>query len=376
LQKILNQTLIYDWFLESEKMNRIEALKQKAFEQKGFDGFLIANEINALYLSGCPGLACLLIPKAGENKAYVYNVNYEQAKAEAKGFTVELVKRNENLFAKIAEQAKAFKMKKLAVDTLNVENYRKLAKELRGKIKLKVKGDLVWELRKVKDEGELEFMRKAGKLTMEGMKVAYEVIRPGTKEYEAAAEIEHAMRKMGSWGTAFETILASGARSAFPHGGCTEKEIRNGDLVVVDVGAAYKYYRSDMTRTLVAGKPSNKQLKLYEVVKEAQEKAFQAVKPKAKAKEIDIIARKVIEKAGYGEYFVHGLGHGVGLEVHEPPTLNPESKDKLAIGNVVTIEPGIYIIGFGGVRIEDTVLVEKDKAEKFTEGFYTLESSK
>ncbi|MGQ9506772.1 MAG: M24 family metallopeptidase [Candidatus Bathycorpusculaceae bacterium] len=357
-------------------MKRIKALKQKAFEEKGFDGFLIANEINALYLSGCPGLACLLIPKSGENKAYVYNVNYEQAKAEVKGFKVELVKRSENLMAKIAEQAKAFKMKKLAIDALNVESYRKLAKELRGKIKLSVKGSLVWELRKVKDREELEFMREAGKITSEGMKTAYEVIRPGIKEIEVAAEIEYAMRKRGSWGTAFDTIVASGVRSAFPHGGCTDKEIRNDDLVVVDIGAAYKYYRSDMTRTIVAGKLSNKQLKLYEIVKEAQEKAFKAVKPKAKAKQIDSAARKVIEKAGYGEYFVHGLGHGVGLEVHEPPTLNPESKDKLEIGNVVTIEPGIYIFGFGGVRIEDTVLVGEGKTEKFTEGFYTLESER
>jgi Xaa-Pro aminopeptidase len=357
-------------------MNRIETLKQKAFEQKGFDGFLITNEINALYFSSCSGLACLLIPKTGECKAYVYNVNYEQAKAEVKGFAVELVKRNENLMAKIAEHVKASKIKKLAIDTLNVENYRKLAKELRGRTKLSVRGDIVWELRKVKDKGELELMRKAGKLTSEGMKVAYEVIKPGIKEIEAAAEIEHAMRKRGSWGTAFDTILSSGVRSAFPHGGCTDKEIREGDLVVVDVGATYKYYRSDMTRTIVAGKPSNKQIKLYEVVKEAQEKAFQAVKPKAKAKEIDNIARKVIEKAGYGEYFVHGLGHGVGLEVHEPPTLNPESKDKLTIGNVVTIEPGIYLIGFGGIRIEDTVLTKKGEAEKFTDGFYTLESAR
>ncbi|MGQ9530435.1 MAG: M24 family metallopeptidase [Candidatus Bathycorpusculaceae bacterium] len=355
-------------------MNRVETLKQKAFEQKGFDGFLITNEINALYFSNCPGLACLLIPKNGENKAYVYTVNYEQAKAETKGFEVELVKRNENLIGKIAKQAKAYKIKKLAVDALSVDNYRKLAKELRGETKLKVKGELLWELRKVKDEEELELMRKAGKITSEGMKVAYEVIRPGMKEFEAAAEIEHAMRKIGSWGTAFDTILASGVRSAFPHGGCTEKEIREGDLVVVDVGAAYKYYRSDMTRTIVAGKPSNKQIKLYEIVREAQEKALQAIKPKAKAKEIDNAARKVIENAGYGEYFVHGLGHGVGLEVHEPPTLNPESKDTLTIGNVVTIEPGIYIIGFGGFRIEDTILVKKGEAEKFTEGPYTLEA--
>jgi Xaa-Pro aminopeptidase len=182
------------------------------------------------------------------------------------------------------------------------------------------------------------------------------------------------MRKGGSWNTAFDTIVASGARSAFPHGGCTEREIRRGDLVVVDIGASYQHYCSDMTRTLAAGKPSEKQKKLYEIVKNAQEKAFQTIKPKEKAEEIDSAARKVIVDAGYGEYFVHGLGHGVGLEIHEPPTLSPESKEKLAISNVVTNEPGIYLIGFGGIRIEDSVLVQKGEAEKLTKGPYSLET--
>jgi Xaa-Pro aminopeptidase len=146
--------------------------------------------------------------------------------------------------------------------------------------------------------------------------------------------------------------------------------------VVVDIGAAYHHYRSDMTRTLVAGKPSEKQKKIYEVVRLAQEQACKAVKPKAKANNIDEVARKIIENAGYGKYFVHGLGHGVGLEVHEPPTLNPESKDVLAPGNVVTIEPGIYVVGFGGFRVEDTVAVRKGIGEKFTNGFYSLEPEK
>jgi len=213
-------------------------------------------------------------------------------------------------------------------------------------------------------------------LTSEGMRVAYEAIRSGVKECEVAGEIEYAMRKCGGWGTAFETIVASGVRSAFPHGGCTDKKIRKGDLVVVDIGATYHYYRSDMTRTLVAGKPSEKQKKIYEIVKQAQAKALQAVKPKAKARDVDAAARKIIENAGYGKYFVHGLGHGVGLEIHEQPTLSQESKDKLMIGNVVTLEPGIYILGFGGFRIEDTVLAQKGKAEKFTKGPYTLETEK
>jgi len=307
---------------------------------------------------------------------YVYGVNYEQAKAEGKGFRVELVKRDENLAAKVAAQVKDFGIKKLAFDVLTFENYRSFAKELRGKVRLKPQNKLVWELRKVKDADELELMRKAGQLTCEGMKAAYEFIRPGVKEYEAAAEIEYAMRRKGSWGTAFDTIVASGVRSAFPHGGCAEREIHEGDLIVVDIGASYRYYRSDMTRTLVAGKPSEKQKRLYEIVKTAQQKAVQAVKEKAKAKAVDAIARKVIEEAGYGENFVHSLGHGVGLEVHEPPALSQQSKERLTAGNVVTIEPGVYLVGFGGIRIEDTVLVEKRGADKFTDGWYSPETGK
>jgi Xaa-Pro aminopeptidase len=355
-------------------MKRVEALKKIAFEEKQFDGFLIFNEANLLYFTGFPGAISLLIPKDGENTLYVYAVNYEQAKAEGKLFKVELVKRSENLMRKIASQVKAFRIKKLAADMLTVENYRSLARELRGETKLKMQNKLIWELRKVKDEKELELMQKAGELTSEGMKVAYQIIKPGIKEYEAAAEIEYAMRRKGSWGAAFETIVASGARSAFPHGGCTDREIREGDLVVVDVGATYQFYRSDMTRTLTAGKPTEKQKKIHEIIKTAQEKAFKAIRPNAKAREIDAIARKVIENAGYGEYFVHGLGHGVGLEIHEPPALSQESKDKLIMGNVVTIEPGIYIVGFGGIRIEDTVFVKKDGAEKLTKGPYALET--
>lgn len=318
----------------------------------------------------------MLIPKIGESMLYVYGVNYEQAKAEGKELKVELVKREENLMVKVAAQIRALGIEELAFDTLTLVNYRVLARELRGKAKLKMQNTLVWELRKVKDAEELRLMRKAGELTCEGMKTAYEVIKPGVKEYEAAAEIEYAMRRKGSWGTAFETIVASGARSAFPHGGCTDRQILEGDLVVVDIGASYCYYRSDMTRTLAAGKPSEKQKYLYEIVKAAQQKALQAIKPHAEAKAIDAAARKVIEDAGYGEYFVHGLGHGVGLEVHEPPTLSPQSREKLKVGNVVTVEPGIYITGFGGIRIEDTVLVQECDAEKLTSGRYTLEASR
>jgi Xaa-Pro dipeptidase len=353
-------------------LKRIDALKQKAFKQGKFDGYLVFRNTNMTYLTGFSGASALLIPENGENKVYVYGVNYEQAKAELTGVTVERVERGENLMAKIAKQAKAFKIKKLAVDALNIESWRLLAKYMGGEKNLAVDFRFLRELRKVKDAEEIELMRKAAELTSEGMRVARETLTVGIKEYEVAAEIEYAMRKRGSSGTAFETIVASGVSSAYPHGGCSDREIKEGDLVIVDMGATYRFYHSDMTRTFVAGKPSEKQKKLYEVVRAAQAKAVEAMKANVKAKDVDAAARKVIANAGYGEHFVHSLGHGVGLEVHEPPTLSPESKDMLSAGNVVTVEPGVYLVGYGGVRIEDTVLVQKSSAEKITSGPYAL----
>jgi Xaa-Pro dipeptidase len=174
------------------------------------------------------------------------------------------------------------------------------------------------------------------------------------------------MRKLGSEGFAFDTIVASGTNSAFPHGGCTNRKIESGDLVMLDLGAIYGYYRTDMTRTVVMGKPSAEQAKIFEIVRKAQDKAFQKIQDGSRASDIDLWARNTIIDEGYGDKFVHGLGHGLGLEIHEPPTLNSESKEILRTGNVVTVEPGIYIPNFGGVRIEDTVLIRKQKAEKLT----------
>jgi Xaa-Pro aminopeptidase len=353
-------------------LKRINALKQAAFRKGGFNGFLIFNAANLTYFTSFPGASALLIPEKGESISYVYGVNYAQAKTELAEFKVELVNRGENLMDKIAKQAKAFKIGMLAVDALNSESWHALARGLGDEKKLATDPRFIRELRKVKDAEEIELMRKAAELTSEGMRVARKTVVAGVREYEVAAEIEYAMRKQGCSGTAFETIVASGVCSAFPHGSCSDREIREGDLVVVDVGATYGFYRSDMTRTFVAGNPSEKQRKIYQVVKAAQDNAFEAVKSKVKASTIDTIARKVITDAGYGDYFVHGLGHGVGLDVHEPPTLSPDSKDVLAAGNIVTIEPGVYLVGYGGVRIEDTVLVQRNGAEKLTSGTYVL----
>jgi Xaa-Pro aminopeptidase len=353
-------------------LTRIDALKDMAFSNGDFNGYLVLNNYNLLYFLGFPGTSAMLIPADGKCSVYVYGVNFEQAKTCGKAFNVELVRGDENLMTKISAQAKNFKVKKLFVDTLGVESWRSLTKEFSDEIGLEIGKNHIQLLRTVKDNFEIELMRKAGELTSEGMRVAYEMVKAGAKEHEVAAEIEYAMRKRGSGPTAFDSIVASGGSSAFPHGGCSDREIRDGDLVIVDIGATYSYYCSDMTRTIVAGKPSEKQRKIYDIVKTAQQRAFEAIKTGAVVGDLDAIARRLIADAGYGPYFVHRLGHGVGLEVHESPSMGPNGKDQLSAGYVVTDEPGIYIPGFGGVRIEDTVLVGKSGAERLTIGPYNL----
>ena len=340
--------------------------------KKKLDGYLVANERSIFYFTGAIGANPLLIPREGQSILYVYSVNYNSVKDEAKNCIVEKLEKREDFTKKPTEKIKDLKLKNIGFDTLNAETFLQFRKLLRGKARLKPKSELVWNLRKVKDKEEIKLIRKAAEITSRAMEKAYEIVQPGMTEIEAVAEIEYEMRKAGAWVYAFETLLASGPRTAYCHGYCTEKKIKKGELVVIDLGAVYKGYRADMTRTLVVGKPSKKQEKIFNIVQEAQEKAFQSVKSGKKAKDIDAIARNFIKDAGYGEYFVHGLGHGVGLDIHELPTLNSQSKDRLKAGNIVTIEPGIYIPGFGGVRIEDTVLVKRRGAERLTKGPYTL----
>jgi len=343
----------------------------KSFEKERIDGYLVADQTNMLYFTDFLGAARLLVPSEGESVLYVYSVNYDAAKALAKNCSVELLKRGEDADKKSGQHARKLKIKNIGFDALDASVYIKIKKALKN-AKLKPSGQLVWDLRKVKDGTEIDYVRKAAQLTDMAAKTGPEVIRPGMREFEVAAEVEYAMRKMGSEGTAFETIVASGLTSAYPHGGCTSKKIRKGELIQFDVGARYHNYAADLTRTFLVGKPTPKQRRIYDIVMEAQEKAFQKIRDGVKAKQVDAVARNVIKKHGFGENFVHGLGHGVGLAVHEPPTLNESSKDILKAGNVVTDEPGIYVVGYGGVRIEDTVLVKKDGAERLTKASYEL----
>lgn len=350
--------------------NRVQALQENLQKDK-LDGYLVADETDISYFTGFLGAYRLLIPANGEGVLYVYSVNYDAAKSAVRNCSVELLQRDENADKRLADTARKLRLKSIGFDSMEFSVYSKLKKTLRS-AKFTSASQLVWDLRKVKDASEIACIRRAALLTDVAAKTAAEVIKPGMREYEAAAEVEYAMRKLGSEGTGFSTIVASGQRSAFPHGGCASKKIKKGELIQFDVGARYQGYVADLTRTFLIGKPSPKQTKIYEIVKEAQEKAFEKIRNGVKAKQVDAAARALIKKHGFGENFPHGLGHGVGLAVHEPPALNTTSKDILKTGNVVTDEPGIYILGYGGIRIEDTVLVKKNGAERLTKAPYPM----
>jgi len=351
--------------------DRVEKLR-RSFGQEKMDGYLVANQIDIQYFTGFLGGTRLLIPKDGACVLYVPTVNYEAAKEYVRDIEIEPIRIGDDVNSKVVSQVKRLGLRLIGFDLIDASAYLKL-KEIMENADIEPANKLVSSLRRVKDKEEQRRIREASRLTSLGMKRAFEDIKAGMKERELASEIEYAMRGNGSDGTAFDTIVVSGVRSAFPHGGCGDRVIANGDLVVVDIGAKYQCYCSDLTRTVVVGETSPKQEDLYSIVLSAQDEAMRQIKSGVEACMVDAKARDLIKKHGYGEYFVHSLGHGVGLEVHELPTLSPQSEERLEVGNVVTVEPGIYIPDFGGIRIEDTVLVRKDGYEKLTRAPYSLQ---
>jgi Xaa-Pro aminopeptidase len=212
-------------------------------------------------------------------------------------------------------------------------------------------------LRRRKTPEEIGLIRMAAELADRGFGQILPLLQPGIREIDVALELEYFLRKNGSEGLAFATTVASGERSAMPHGGASERKIQQGELVTLDFGCVVGGYCSDMTRTVAVGKLSDELRSIYQAVLEAQTLALAAVGPDARGQDLDALARNHLASRGYGEYFTHGLGHGVGLFVHEGPSLNQTSQDTLEASNVVTIEPGVYIPHLAGCRIEDLVLV-------------------
>ncbi|MFH1327582.1 MAG: Xaa-Pro peptidase family protein [Candidatus Bathyarchaeota archaeon] len=301
----------------------------------------------------------MLIPLDSDPVLFVPRMNYARALENAVGCYVEPIEAGEKFSEKISEKIREMHVKQVFFDELSAVSYKSIKKSLDKQL-LEPKPDIFQRLRQVKDEAEMRLLIKAAELSALGAKTALETLRAGLREFEVAAEAEYAMRKRGSDGVAFETIVASGSRSAYPHGECGRRRIKNGDAVIVDIGANYRGYKSDITRTKFIGTPSAEQLHAYTVVYSAYEEVSKNVKPGMVGKDIDGIARGIIEREGYGKYFLHGLGHGVGIDIHESPWLTVRSNDYIVEKNVITLEPGIYIPHKFGIRIEDTVRVTKD----------------
>lgn len=225
---------------------------------------------------------------------------------------------------------------------------------------------LLEKIRLIKTDAEIKILKVAADIADAAYKHILEFIRPGISELDVSNELEFFMRKAGATSSSFDIIVASGKRSALPHGVATDKIIEKGDFVTLDYGAYYNGYVSDITRTLAVGEPEAKLKEIYEIVYEAQRLGMEGIKPGMTGKEADALTRDYISEKGYGEYFGHSTGHGIGLEVHEGPALSYKSDTKLEPGMIVTVEPGIYIPELGGVRIEDDTIITKDGNETLT----------
>ncbi len=336
----------------------------KSLEDTGLDAYIVTREPNIFYYTSSISGGVLIIAPDTRPLLLTSRLNLYVAQDNAQGCDVEPYTRKDK-DEKILERLNQIAPEKISFDELSLGEHKALEEKL-GEVELKENPDLVWAMRRVKDASEQKFMKRAGELSDIGMEAIREFLVAGVKEHEVAAAAANAMRMGGADDISFPFIVASGPRSAYPHAGVSERKIRRGDFVTIDMGATYRGYCSDITRTFIVGSPSEKQRTIYETVLEANEAALPEIRESAKGIDVDRIARDIITKAGYGEDFIHGLGHGVGLEVHEPPSLSKRSGDTLTIGNVVSNEPGIYIKGFGGVRIEDTVLVTSSGPERLT----------
>ena len=268
----------------------------------------------------------------------------------------------------ITSLLKDLELKKVGFESLSLtfSSHRSLLKKLTNGEKLIPLEEEIKSVRAVKDTQELSLIRNAIDISSKAFLHIIEMMEKGVYENQIALEMEFFMKNNGAEAISFDIIIASGKRSALPHGKAARKRIEKGDLILIDFGARFQGYHSDQTCTVVCGKPSSKQKKIYQVVKEAHDKAIEIIRPGISIQEVDEAARNHIQKNGYDEYFGHGTGHGIGLAVHEDPVVNRENKDLLKEGMVFTVEPGIYIPDWGGVRIEDMIQVTSQGAEVLT----------
>ncbi len=342
--------------------DRLHLLRQR-MKEHGVEAVLINSPANRRYYSGFTALdvmihessGALLISRRGQT-LFTDSRYTEIAEREAPLFKI--VDYRRGLGAALAALPVFKKTGALYFepDFLSVARHKQLAKALPG-LKLRPLPFSLDEPRSVKSPREIKLIEKALAITEAAVAALFKKMEPGLTEGEAALFLETEFRRLGADGPSFETIVASGPNASLPHAVPGDKKMKAGELVVVDCGAKYQGYCADITRTKMLGKPKTWQREIYRIVRQAQLLAIAAIKPGLTGAEIDKIARDHIANEGYGEYFGHGLGHGVGLYIHEAPTLSPRSHRPLRAGEIVTVEPGIYLPGQGGVRLEQLVLV-------------------
>ena len=341
-------------------MSRNDKVKSLQDELQ-IDALLVSHLPNIRYLTGFSGSAALVI--IGKNKDYfITDFRYkDQSAAQVKGFEIII---NYNASDELKKVIDSDGFKKIGFESSHVvysaiETYRKTYE---GVEFIPVFGRLE-KLTMQKTADEIEKIKKAVEISDKTFERIIKFIKPGMTELEVSAEITYTHKKFGASKDSFDPIVASGWRGALPHGIASDKVIQKGEMVTLDFGCVYDGFCSDITRTIAVGEPSEEMKKIYAIVLDSQLKAIAAAKTGASSKAVDGVARDLITAAGYGDNFGHGLGHGLGIEVHETPGLNKRVDIPLANSSVVTIEPGIYVDGLGGVRIEDDILITNGGCE-------------
>ncbi len=340
---------------------------RRLLKETGADSLLVTDFTNVTYLTGFKGDESYLVVDAKKEILITDRRYSEQLETECPDLELAVREPPVQMLPKLVEVLQAAKVKKLAVegDSLTLGQATFLQKEL-AEVEIVPTSQLVLHLREIKDKEEVDLIRGAISVAERAFNVVRAMIRPDMTEKQIADELDHQIRLFGGSGCSFPPIVGVGPRAALPHGRPTEMKAGESPFVLIDWGAKVNFYISDSTRVLTTAKLAPKFEKIYNTVLKANQAGIEAIKPGAIMEDVDAAARKVIEGAGYGKMFGHSLGHGIGLQVHEQPRLAKEQKQPLKAGMVVTVEPGIYIPGWGGVRIEDDVLVTKSGNEVLT----------
>jgi Xaa-Pro aminopeptidase len=344
-------------------INRVNNLREQ-MKSEGISSFLITSPYNLRYLTGFTGTTGLALIGL-EEAFFITDFRYtEQAAKQCVGF--EIVKNVGPILEVVADLVESKNIENLGFEESFVPFKQYVELEGLLEVDLIPVSGMVEELREVKDEEEIAIVEKACEIADKAFSHILTYIKPGMTEIQVANELDFYMRSLGASSVSFETIVASGRRSAMPHGVASEKIIEQGDMITIDFGCYYNGYVSDMTRTISLGEPSDKLREIYNIVKEAQQKVLDVAKPGMTGVELDAVARDYIASKGYGEAFGHSTGHGIGLEIHEGPNVSKLAEKAFVPGNIITNEPGIYLPGIGGVRIEDDMLVTENGIKRLT----------